>query len=117
MDARHSLAKCLKFLVAFLALNVPFAVSADVDVASAEIVRIGLIAPDETRGAMVQLRDRGPIPAWSGTRQFFLSQSTLGTEGLAMVLTAFTMGRSIWVRIAGAAEPLSLVTVIYVNAD
>ncbi len=117
MNSRYRLSKRVKLLLAVLALCLPYAANADVDVARAEIVRIGLIAPDATRGALVQLRDLAGSPAWSGNRQFFLSQSILGKEGLAMALTAFTLGRSVFVRIAGTAQPLSLITVIYVNED
>ena len=109
-----------KYFVAFflvVAMLLPFTASADVDVANARIDRIGLYNPDATRGAMVQLTDLSSNPAWAGSRQFFLSQAVLGNEGLAMVLTAFTMGQPLWVRVAGTAEPLSLITVIYVNAQ
>ena len=110
---------CNYFVTLFLAvaLSLPFTASADVDVANARIDRIGLYNPDATRGAMVQLTDLASTPAWTGSRQFFLSQAVLGDEGLAMMLTAFAMGQPIWVRIAGTAQPLSLVTVIYVNAQ
>ena len=116
----NSVIRSSKFLVAlFLAVSMllPFAASADVDVASARIDRIGLFSPNATRGAMVQLTDLSSNPKWAGSRQFFLSQAVLGNEGLAMVLTAFTMGQPLWVRIAGNADPLSLITVIYVNAQ
>ena len=107
----------LMALVIALVLAVPTTAVADVDVASARIDRIGLFSPNATQGAMVQLTDLSPSPKWPGSRQFFLSQAVLGTEGLAMVLTAFTMGQPIWVRVAGTAQPLSLITVIYVNAQ
>ncbi len=117
MIATQRLARLVKILVLAYALYVPIAAHAAVDVPRAEIVRIGLIAPSVQRGAMVQLRDLAGSPAWSGSRQFFLSQSVLGKDGLAMVLTAFATGRSIFVRIAGTAQPLSLITIVYVNAD
>jgi hypothetical protein len=98
-------------------LGFPLSVSADVDVFVARIDRIGMYFPDQTRGAMVQLTDLSSVPAWSGSRQFFLSQATFGNQGLATMLTAFSMGKTVFVRVAGAAEPLSLITVIYVNAD
>lgn len=100
-----------------LAVAFPLVSSADVDVANARIDRIGLFSPNDTKGAMLQLTDLSANPAWAGSRQFFLSEQVLGQEGLAMTLTAFTMGKPIWVRIAGTAEPLSLITVIYVNAQ
>jgi hypothetical protein len=64
---------------------------------------------------MIQLTDMASTPAWTGSRQFFLSQEILGKEGLAIALTAFSLEKEIVVRIAGTAEPLSLITVIFVN--
>jgi len=93
----------------------PLTASADVDVAKAQIDRIGLYNPNATRGAYVQLTDLSDSPAWTGSRQFFLSQTPLGKEGLATLLTAYSMGKTIWVRIAGDASALSLITVIYIN--
>jgi len=117
MNSVLRLAKYFMALLVTVAVSVPFTASADVDVASARIDRIGMIAPNATRGAMVQLTDLSASPKWPGSRQFFLSQAILGKEGLAMVLTAFAMGQPIWVRVAGTAQPLSLVTIVYVNAQ
>ena len=103
-------------LVSVAFLSFPLSASADVDVAVAKIERMGIYFPDGTRGAMVQLTDLSPTPKWSGTRQFFLSQTSLGNQGLAVMLTAYSMGATVWVRVAGTAEPLSLITIIYVNA-
>ena len=89
------------------------AANADVDVFSAKIERLG---PDPRfEGPMVQLTDVGSSPAWTGVRQFYLS-STLGNAGLATMLTAFSLGETVFVRIAGTAESGSLVTIIFVNA-
>ena len=87
--------------------------NADVDVFSAKIERLG---PDPRfEGPMVQLSDTGSSPAWTGIRQFYLS-STLGNAGLATMLTAFSLGETVFVRIAGTAESGSLITIIFVNA-
>lgn len=83
------------------------------DVADARIDRIGIDPRFE--GAMVQLVDEADTPAWAGVRQFYLS-STLGDGGLATILTAFSLGENVWVRIAGDAAPGSLITIIFVNA-
>lgn len=116
MTMRNRLAKKVAALFSVVIIWVPLSANA-VDVANAQIDRIGLINPSEIRGAMIQLTDLSNNPAWTGSRQFFLSRSILGAEGLAMALTAFSMGRPIWVRIVGTGEPLSLITVIYVNAN
>jgi hypothetical protein len=83
------------------------------DVASARIARIGIDPRFE--GAMVQLIDQADQPAWSGTRQFYLS-SDMGDGGLATILTAFSLGENVWVRIAGDAAAGSLITIVFVNA-
>lgn len=98
-------------------LGFPLSARADVDVATAKIEMIGTYYPNETRGAMVMLTDLSSVPKWTGNRQFFLSHAIMGNQGLATMLTAFSMGKTVWVRIAGDGEPLSLIIVIYVNAD
>ena len=89
------------------------AANADVDVFNAKVVRVGIDPRFE--GPMVQLEDVGGSPAWTGVRQFYLS-STLGNGGLATMLTAFSLGENVFVRIAGTATSGSLVTIIFVNA-
>ena len=89
------------------------AANADVDVFTAKIIRVGIDPRFE--GPMVQLEDVGGSPAWTGVRQFYLS-SILGNGGLATMLTAFSLGEHVFVRIAGTAEAGSLVTIIFVNA-
>ena len=84
-----------------------------VDVLSAEIFRIGIDPRFE--GPMVQLVDTAASPAWTGVRQFYLS-ATLGNAGLATMLTAFSLGETVFVRISGTADPGSLITIIFVNA-
>lgn len=96
----------------FVLLNTASAF-ATVDVAKARISRIGMIAPNATRGAMVELVDESGA-AWQGGRQFFLSQEILGDSGLAIMLTGYSLGKTFWVRIADS-EPLSLITIIYIN--
>ncbi len=89
------------------------AANADVDVFTAKIIRVGIDPRFE--GPMVQLEDVGASPVWTGVRQFYLSE-ILGNGGLATMLTAFSLGENVFVRIAGTAEPGSLVTIIFVNA-
>lgn len=115
MNGVARLAKYCSVLFFTVALVLSFTASADVDVSNARIDKIGLFDPNATKGAMVQLTDLASVPAWTGSRQFFLSQAELGDQGLAMVLTAYALEQNLWVRIAGTAEALSLITVIYVN--
>ena len=86
-------------------------VSADVDVS---VCSIGLIGFDPRfEGPPVQLDDLSDVN-WTGSRQFYLS-STLGNQGLAVLLTAYSLGETVWVRIAGDGSAGSLITVIFIN--
>ena len=64
-------------------------------------------------GPPVQLDDLSDVN-WTGPRQFYLS-STLGKEGLAVLLTAYSLGETVWVRIAGDGSTGSLITIIIMN--
>ena len=64
-------------------------------------------------GYMVQLDDTGSPQAWSGTVQFYLSDD-LGDSGLATLLTAYSLGKTVWARTAGTT-PGSLITILYMN--
>ncbi len=91
---------------------------ASVDVAVAKIERIGpdpRFANTASSGVMVQLIDTSASPAWPGVRQFYLS-ADLGNTGVATLLTAFSLGELVWVRIGGTAESGSLISIIFVNA-
>jgi len=89
----------------------PAVANADVDVPKCSIVKIG--ADPRFEGPPVQLIDLSGTN-WTGARQFYLS-SSLGNGGLAVLLTAYSMGETVWVRIAGDASSGSLITVIFVN--
>ena len=75
------------------------------------IVKVGIDPRFE--GAMVQL-DEQADGNWTGIRQFYLS-SALGNQGLAILLTAYSLGETVWVRIAGDASAGSLITIIFMN--
>lgn len=98
--------------VLVLALTmVPSAASA-LDVSIARIVKVGYNAAME--GATVQLEDMRANPAWTGVRQFYLSAG-LGNRGLATLLTAYSLQKTVWVRIEDPGDPGSLISVIYIN--
>jgi hypothetical protein len=84
---------------------------ADVDVPNCRIVKVG--SDPRFQGPPVQLVDlSGNV--WTGARQFYLSQE-LGNQGLAVVLSAYSMGETLWVRIAGNGSPGSLITIVFIN--
>lgn len=84
------------------------------DCSSATIKRVGN-NPTTASGAspyMVQL-DCSNDATWSGTLTLYLS-ADLGDSGLATLLTAYSLGKTVWVRTLGVA-PGSIVTIIYIN--
>lgn len=85
-----------------------------VDIASAKITRVG-VNPDSgpASGYFVQLDDQAATGAWVGTRAFYLS-TELGDSGLATLLTAYSLGKTVWVRIL-AVDPGSIITILYMN--
>jgi hypothetical protein len=105
----YTLLCCVLILGSLIFL--PAMAGADVDVPVCSIVKIG--ADPRFEGPPVQLDDQSD-QNWTGYRQFYLS-SDLGNQGLAVLLTAYSMGETVWVRIAGDAGPGSLIKVIFVN--
>ena len=101
-------------MVALSLAILPGIANATVDVASAQIVRTGYHPGVGGSGFMVQLDDLSGNPAWPGIRQFYLS-TELGNQGYATLLTAYSLGKTVWVRIAGNAESGSLISIIYIN--
>lgn len=95
----------------FTALVTLPAVANALDVSSCSIARIGI--DPRFDGPMVQLIDDSGVN-WTGNRQFYLS-SSLGNQGLATMLTAYSMGKTLWVRLAGDGSAGSLITIIFIN--
>jgi len=98
------------FLVASLMI-IPAVANASVNVADVKVMKVG--ADPRFEGAMVQLDDLTDTQ-WTGIRQFYLS-STLGNQGLATILTAYSMGKTLWVRIAGDGAKGSLIEIVFIN--
>ena len=90
---------------------IPAVANAAVDAKDVQVYRVG--ADPRFEGAMVQLDDLTDT-RWTGIRQFYLS-SNLGNQGLATLLTAYSLNKTLWVRIAGDGSPGSLVEIIFIN--
>lgn len=91
------------------------AAQADIDIANAKIVRLGpdpRLAPNSN---MVQVIDQSGGPQFTGIRQYYLS-AALGNAGLATMLTALSLGQTVWIRVAGNGADGSLITIIFLNA-
>ena len=97
------------FLVA--SLMIMPAITNALDVPTARINQVGY--NPAFQGTMVQLDDLSDT-RFTGIRQYYLS-STLGNQGLATLLTAYSLDKTVWVRIAGTGEPGSLIQIIYFN--
>ena len=111
MNKKNTTTLLLCMLVLGSLIVLPAMASADVDVPICSIGRIGVDPRFE--GPPVQLDDQSDVN-WTGARQFYLS-SELGNQGLAVLLTAYSLGETVWVRIAGDASAGSLVTIIFMN--
>ena len=111
MKSKKTSTLMICMLVQSSLIVLPCIASADADVAVCVITKIG--ADPRFEGPPVQLDDQSDVN-WTGNRQFYLS-SDLGNQGLAVLLTAYSMGETIWVRLAGDGSPGSLITVIFVN--
>ena len=111
------MSRALKLMALILSawiLLSPVAHALDVETAAVRLVGIDpRVQPGA--GAMVMLEDLGPNPAWVSQRQFYLSPA-LGNAGLATILTAISLGQTVWVRIAGTGESGSLIEIIFLNA-
>lgn len=85
------------------------------DCRSATIKRVGNNPVTGATGAsnyMVQL-DCSSDTVWPGILTLYLSQD-LGDSGLATLLTAYSLEKTVWVRTLGVT-PGSIVSIIYMN--
>jgi len=110
MNRKNTSTLLLSALVLGSLIVLPGLASA-LDVPVCSIVKIGVDPRFE--GPPVKLDDQSDVN-WTGARQFYLS-SALGNQGLAVLLTAYSLGETVWVRIAGDGSAGSLITVIFVN--
>ena len=84
------------------------------DCSSATIKRVGN-NPSSSAAAspyMTQL-DCADDATWPGTLTLYLSND-LGDSGLATLLTAYSLGKTVWVRTLGTT-PGSIISIIYIN--
>ena len=88
------------------------------NIAAAQITRIG-VYPNMTPTSSIPvfLEDTASQPAFASGTMFYLHDS-LGNQGLATLLTAYSMGKTIWVRIVGegsAPAAGDYIVIVYVN--
>jgi len=84
------------------------------DVSIATITRLGMYpgSVGTTDGFMLQIQDTSG-GAWTGSRTFYLSD-TLGKSAWATVLTGYSLGKTLWLRVV-STEPGSLITIVHIN--
>ena len=99
-------------MIALTLIVLPTFANADVDVPAAQIVKIG-VNPD-VGGSVIRLVDLGATPEWTNARNFVLGP-LVGNQGLAVALTALSLGKTIWVRIDGDASANSDIKIIFMN--
>ena len=111
MNLKNTSTLLLCTLVLGSLLGLPAMASADVHVPVCSILMLG--HDPRFEGPTVILDDQSDA-FWIGARQFYLS-SELGNQGLAILLTAYSLGETVYVGIAGDASPGSLITIIIIN--
>ena len=101
------------FILTVLCLLIMPATAPAYDCASCTITRLGMYPGvyGTTDGFMVQVQDAAG--GWTGSRTFYLND-TLGKAGWATVLTAYSLGKTLWLRIVDTT-PGSLITIVHIN--
>lgn len=104
---------CLIGSVAILAITAGSAFA--LDCSEATVVQVGSdpAIANQTRSSHVVTLDCHNDTKWAGNVQFFLTPE-LGDSGLAVLLTAKSLGKSVLARVS-SKTPGSLVTIVYLN--
>ena len=92
----------------------PVANAAQYDCAQCTATRLGMYPGQfgTTDGFMVQVDDAASTH-WTGSRTFYLNDA-LGKAGWATVLSAYSLGKTLWLRIADTTAG-SLITIVHIN--
>ncbi len=88
---------------------IPMTASASVDIPEATIVRVG----NHMGKVLIQVAANQTGLVVTG-RTYYLSP-LLGNQGLAVILTAYSMGKTLYLRVGGAGEGGSLISVVHIN--
>ena len=101
------------FIMTALSLFILPAISNAYDCAQCTVTRLGMVpgAFSTTDGFMVQVQDAAG--EWTGSRTFYLSDA-LGKAGWATVLTGYSLGKTLWMRLVDTT-PGSLITSVHIN--
>ena len=101
------------FIMIALSLFILPAIATAYDCAQCTITRLGMFPGQfgTTDGFLVQVKDAAG--EWTGPRTFYLND-TLGKAGWATVLTGYSLGKTLYLRIVDTT-PGSLITVVHIN--
>ena len=99
-------------MVAILSfIIIPSTANATANIPVAQIKQIGTILSGGVAKIVVKIADGSATPQFTGDRQYFLHPD-LGNQALATLLTAFSMDKTVWLRVE-SLDALSLITIIY----
>ena len=90
---------------------------ADVICASATITKIGPVSTGTGRVLVILRNDSGgAVGSWTAgeARQFFMND-LIKNQGLAVLLTAFSLDKKVWVSIDALAEADKNVLIVFLN--
>jgi hypothetical protein len=101
------------FIMTAIAMSILPATVSAYDCAQCTITRLGMVpgAFGTEDGFMVQVDDADD--EWTGSRTFYLDDS-LGKAGWATVLTGYSLGKTMWMRLVDTT-PGSLITSVHIN--
>jgi hypothetical protein len=90
---------------------------ADVICASATITKTGPVSTGTGRVLVILRNDSGAaVGSWpAGTQRQFFMNDLIKNQGLAVLLTAFSLDKKVWVSIADLAEMNKEVQIVYLN--
>ena len=112
--------KCLLVLLVLVGMIAHFGSNnafADVVCNSATITMIGPVTTGEGRVLAILRNDSGAtVGTWAAgeSRQFFMND-LIKNQGLAVLLTAFSLDKKVWVTITETAEMNKEVLIVYMN--
>jgi hypothetical protein len=101
------------FIMTALSLCILPIIANAYDCGQCTVVRLGMSpgAAGTEDGFMVRVDDAAD--EWTGSRTFYLDDS-LGKAGWATVLTAYSLGKTLWMRLVDTL-PGSLITIVHIN--
>ena len=105
------------FTVLCLVISFEATNSYALDCSVASVIRIGsFVRPGENVAVFLQNKTSASVGSWAkdGT-QMFLVSGDISNKALAILLTAFSMNKTVYVQVASPATPGSIISGVSVN--